>query len=165
MLLELYVPKFQIVPGVTFQVPMGNGSSVDFMVNGICLEYHQLRFHGDRRRFGDFPDRQSYLRFIQDLYKVRHNRYKRDRLLLHTTEVLRSAYWDRRRRLIDSNPEHAGRELIVAHDVGELYEKVILRFNPLSAPMREELSELFGTLIKHIAKESRGQSERGRRAA
>lgn len=164
-LLELYVPGFTVIDGETFQVPMGNGTSVDFMVKGVLLEYHPPRFAGDRRRFGDFPTRAAYVRFMRELSKVRHNPYKRGKLLRETAEILKSSYAERRRKLVDSCPEHSGKELVIAHDMDELYEKIILRFNPHHAPIRAELHEVFAAMIKEIARQNRGYSDRRVRAA
>jgi hypothetical protein len=154
IMLELYVPDFKVQEGVTYQIAMHNGGSVDFAISGVLFEYHHLRSYRDRRRFGDFKDRQSYEAFQRQFCRVRNNPYKREKLIAQTRRELRESYINRRRQMIDANPIHRGRELIVATSVEELYENVIRRFNPHFSPNRDEFLELYERLVRTIAREN-----------
>lgn len=153
-LLELFVPHFKIQPGQTFQVPVGNGSSVDFLVHEVLLEYHGLRFQAERGRYGDFNGRQEYVTFQRRLRQVRGNRYKRQQLMTLTREQLLRNYYERRRRLIDRCAEHQRRELVVASCCDEFYDQIIRRFNRNFCPNRSEFRQIFYALVKVVAREN-----------
>lgn len=153
-LLELFVPDFKIVPGETFQVPVGNGSSVDFLVHGVLLEYHGVRFQAERGRYGDFNSRQEYVQYQRRLRQLRGNRYKREQLTALTREQLILNYFQRRRRVINQHPEHHRRELVVATCCDEFFDRIVRRFNRTFCPTRVEFRQIFYALVKVVAREN-----------
>lgn len=136
MLLELVVPGFSVIEGQTFQVPIGLGRSVDFLIDGVLVEYHEER-----------------------LCELRARR-RRSRRRHDAGESGLQQYAARRRAALDENPRFAGTELIVTTSVAEFYHRVIGRFAPLHRPTQREFEELFWAIVKHVARESRKERHR-----
>lgn len=153
-LLEIFVANFKIRIGETFQIPIGNGSSVDFLVHGLLVEFHGVRFQAEKGRYGDFNSRQEYLTYHRRIRQLRGNRYKRKQLEALTREQLVQNYFQRRRRLVDQHPEHCQRELVVVSCCDDFYDKVIRRFNRSFCPSRAEFRQIFYALVKVVAREN-----------
>lgn len=162
-MLELFVPGFAIRYGETFQISIGAGRSVDFLVQGVLIEFHGLRFRPERRRFGDFSGRHQYKQFERQMRRSRRNRWKRARVIEEAREQLSHNYYQRRARHIRESSEHGERELVVATSCDEFYDLVIRRFNRQFCPTRYEFREIFFAMIKVVVKENAGpQSQRAR---
>ncbi|MBN8548069.1 MAG: hypothetical protein J0M12_02010 [Deltaproteobacteria bacterium] len=153
-LLELFVPGFKIIEGQTFQIALGNGSSVDFFVNGVLVEFHGVRFQAERGRFGDFNSRQEYVQYNRRLRQLRGNRYKRQQFMDLTRERLMQNYFQRRRRLIDQHEAHKRCELVVVSNCDEFYDMVVRRFNRTFCPNRAEFRQIFYALVKVVARQN-----------
>ena len=153
-LLELFVPDFKIIEGETFQVALGNGSSVDFLIHGVLVEFHGVRFQAERGRFGDFNSRQDYVQYNRRLRQLRGNRYKRQQLMELTRDQLIQNYFQRRRRLIDQHEDHRRCELVVAGNCNEFYDRVIRLFNRTFFPNRAEFRQIFYALVKVVARQN-----------
>jgi hypothetical protein len=164
-LLELYVPGFQLIVGKTFQIDIGAGRTVDFLINEVLCEYHGVRLVPDRRRYGDFRDRADYHAYARELHRLGGNQYRRRRHIEATRARLALDYFDRRRRVIDEHPEYAGRELIVATSVDEFYERVVVRFNPRFCPNRDDFAATFAGFAAAIGRANSGANRPRRRAA
>ena len=53
LLLEKYIPDFEMIPGKTFQVPLAFGKQCDFRIGHLYLEYHPVNLQFD------FKDKQA----------------------------------------------------------------------------------------------------------
>lgn len=130
-LLQRYIPRFKLEEGISFQVPVGtdrqgNTLSVDFLVDGVLVEYHPLRFQRDRRRCGDFADSEDHALFRKILHVLSGAR--REFFCRAVNRQLADGYYAKRRALLDLHPLFRRTELIVVTDPSELYRKVIMRF-------------------------------------
>jgi hypothetical protein len=153
-MLELYVPGYQVVIGKTFQIDVGSGRTVDFLIHGVLCEYHGVRLVPDRRRFGDFRDRDEYHAYARELHRLRGNEYRRQRHIDETKAKLAQNYFERRRRMLDDHPEYGVLELVVATSIDEFYERVVMRFNPLFCPTRPDFHESFRSFAGIIARQN-----------
>lgn len=162
-MLELYVPGYQIVIGQTFQIDVGAGRTVDFMINGVLCEYHGVRLVPDRRRYGDFRDRHEYHAYARELHRLGGNGYRRRRHIEETKAKLAQHYFERRRQILDDHPEYAERELIVATSTDEFYERVVMRFNPKFCPTRPDFHESFAGFAAVIARQNSALRRQKRR--
>jgi hypothetical protein len=149
-LLKDFVPHFELQPGVTFQVPIGtdrNGNiiAVDFLVDGVLLEYHPVRFFQSRKRFGDFINREEYRSYA----KVFHSLTSEKREFFHDAMKARLTqnYFNRRRGILDQHPLFRRTELIVATSPAEFYERVINRFGRNHPKTLERFLKIFNELM------------------
>lgn|GEM_PF-6285775 len=154
VILERLIPGFQVIEGLTFQVPMGAGRSVDFQINGVLIEYHQVRLAPKRGSFGDFRNWRQYARYARRAERLIHNKYRWQSFTKKMREKLAFNYYTRRKRVIESNPFYRKSELIVASSREEFYAKVILRFVPRNPPTLAEFLGLFWWWVNIIAKEN-----------
>jgi hypothetical protein len=130
-LLKRYVPHFELQEGLTFQVPIGrdqrgNVLAVDFLVDGVLFEYHPVRLFKNRRRFGDFLNKQEY-RSYADAYHAL-SRDNRDFFQDSVKARLAKNYFIKRRALLDQHPTYRRMELIVATTPEEFFTLVLKRF-------------------------------------
>ena len=153
VLLERFIEGFKVQFRENFQVPIGNGRSVDFCINGVLVEYHPVRLRAEKRRHGDFGSRGEYFRFSRQLKKIgKRKKHARNEFLSKTKHHLTRKYFSKRRHFIDQTPALRGFELVVASTLEEFYQKVIRRFATGNPPPFELFSELFATEVKIIAK-------------
>ena len=78
-LLRRFIANFELREGLTFQVPIGsdgrgNTYSVDFLVDGVLLEYHPVRFYRNKKGFGDFRDSDEYRSYTRPCTPSRESR-------------------------------------------------------------------------------------------
>ena len=153
-ILELLIPGFKIVEGVTFQVPIGEGRSVDFFINGALVEYHQPRLHPERGKIGDFQNRDDYMFFLRSLKRSGGNTWRKQKLIDETRNELASNYYHKRRELIDRNTELRNTELIVATSREDFYRKIILRFVAENPPSLGDFIARFWWWVNIIARQN-----------
>lgn len=112
--LKLYVPKFSIKPGDTFQVPIGT-KTIDYYVPsgelGVFVEWHPIKLGDPRRQISDFPDVKSYKAFQK--MKRRSNEGRGAFISLWKKKLLED-YATQRRELIDSS-SYDGTPLVVGY--------------------------------------------------
>lgn len=113
------------------QVPIGadrfnHMRHVDFMVNGVLVEYHQVRFWRNARRYGDFLSPREYRTYRETVRTLDPEERKIFQELTKTKLAMN--YTLKREQQIEQSSEHSGRELIVATSPADFYNKVIVRF-------------------------------------
>lgn len=159
LLLEYFIPGFDIVPGKTFQVAIGSGRSVDFCINGTLVEYHQLRLHPSRGKFGDFGSEAEFKEYRRVLQRVRGNSHKRALLSKIVHQRLAGNYFRKRRAFLDQSPHFSQCELIVATTRDEFYDLVVRPFAIVEVPSNRVLEEIFWRGVKQVAAEqARGRA-------
>lgn len=129
-LLRRYVPHFELRDGLTFQVPIGrdqhgNVLAVDFFVDGVLFEYHPVRLFKNRRRFGDFLNKQEYCTYTQMYHSLRRD--QRDFFQEAMRARLTKNYYAKRRALLDQHPGYRRMELVVATTPEEFYHLILRR--------------------------------------
>jgi len=145
-LMERYIPGFRSAAGISYNVPVpdrdrGTIKTVDFLVKGAFFEFHPPRFwRSGKRRCGDFASRLDYLRYRKEL-KAIDDPAQREKFKQQTRDALSRRYAAERLRVIRSNPELSGVELIVAVSAADFCGKVIRRFAPEAPSLKALLSE------------------------
>lgn len=152
VLLQLYVPGFKVIEGRTYQVPFGNGRSVDFVVDDFVFEYHQPRFFPERRRYGDFRDGREYSKFIEKFNRLRSNPRQAAKLVKETEEQLVRNYYEKRRAQLDEHPLLSELDLVVAGSPGEFHSRVIQQYQAGDSPSADEFLEIFRAIVRNIAR-------------
>lgn len=132
VLMERYIPGFQVILGRSFQVPIGRSAAgyrltADYYVEGALFEFHPPRRAGGWKNIGDFrtPEEQrTYYRNRLGLSGDDLHRY-----CAEIDNQLCRNYVERRSKQIASG-DYRGTELIHAASPREFYDKVICRFSP-----------------------------------
>ncbi|MAG20163.1 hypothetical protein CL618_01890 [archaeon] len=144
-LLEKYVPHFDIREGETFQINGDIEKSIDFLVNGVFVEWHPCTpYHGGR---GDIPiheEGQSFKRVTGNLEGAEKKEFVQDYGL-----VLAMNYLDERRQAVE-NSSYASTEVVLVQDPKQLYE-FISRYNP-DMPEQAEFVREFRNITKQVKK-------------
>lgn len=149
ILLERYLPSFQIKRGVSFQVPI-DGKRIDFClgeVSGspIYLEYHPIILGRPGFRH-DFDSDEEAARFYASYAAAPPQ--ERANLAKHTKEALSQRYADTRRSLALSLDPDA----ILHHveDAGTLYDLMLKTHQSIALPPREAFEWEFHALVKAL---------------
>lgn len=151
VMLEYYIPGFDIVPGRTFQIPLGKGRSCDFLINGILVEYHEVRLKPSRGRYGDFSDESDLREYQNRARRLKYKHKKRRALDRITRQRLTLRYIERRLRHISECRHHSDRELIVATSREDFYDQVLTRFAIVEVPPLDVYLKQFWHLVRVIA--------------
>lgn len=119
VLLEKYIPGFELETNKTFQVNVGFGKTIDFVVNNVFVEFHPISLHRE------FDNRVALRHLLHSLKHVKQS--TRQDIAEAIADEMAEKYYRRRRFLVTV---HAGadKELIVAHDKRQFYRYVIRRF-------------------------------------
>lgn len=145
VLLDHYLPCFQIerhhqiVIGIN---PQGHALTVDFMVGGVLVEYHEPQLLTLRRKqLGDFRE----LKEKNNFFRALRNASKSEREVL-TERKKREAldrYRERRSKQVAKSKDHSRRELVVVSSAEELYDSVMTRFRATHLPSRALFVQIF----------------------
>lgn len=153
VLMEKYIPGYKNVPHKTFQIPVydfktGTTCTIDFLVNGVFLEYHPPRFWKMGKTYGDFNSAGEYFRYRKALGAKETPEEKRE--YRETTQrKLQDRYQTERREIVAGNPDYASIPLVVAGSPAEFYDKILARFGS-NLPPREEFLSDFRSLTNEI---------------
>jgi len=152
-LLRRFVPGFELKLGLTFQVAIGadgrgNTYSVDFLVDGVLLEYHPVRFYRNKKGYGDFRDREEYRGYTRAMHALKGESRRFFQESMETR--LKANYFSKRRALLDQHPLFRRMELIVATSPEELYSLVIRRFGRSYPASSESFVKLFDELNRAL---------------
>lgn len=153
MLLERYVPGFVLQEHRTFQIPVydyqkGTTKTVDFMVNGVYLEFHPPRFWREGKRYGDFESAKEYFDYRKQLKALETPEEKRT-FKEETQKMLSERYAEKRRAIVTAFTGDPATELLVATSPETLYERVIERFGA-NYPSKEEFAEEFWAIVAEV---------------
>jgi hypothetical protein len=116
LLLERYIPGFELIPGKTFQVPIGLGKHCDFKVGNIFLEYHPVNLHFE------FYDKQALRQFRTAMRHVPKNAKRQ--IVEALKDELGERYYRNRKQVVDMWITSQN-EFVVVQDPVELYRQVI----------------------------------------
>lgn len=155
ILLEELIPGFSVKEGDTFQLPLGQGRTVDFLINNTLVEFHFPRSYSRGNDLGDFKDHKERRTFLKSLSRVGRNRHQRKKLLRATHEQLINNYTAKRRRQIDMSVYGPHTELIVASTPEEFYWKVICRFVGLNVISEQKFVERFEQCCRSVISTTR----------
>jgi len=148
-LLKRYVPHFDLRHGLTFQVPIGRDTqgnllAVDFLVDGVLFEYHPVRLFKNRRRYGDFNNKQEYRAYTDAFHSIRSD--QREFFLDAVRARLTKNYYAKRRALLDQHPAYRRMELVVATSPEEFYHLILKRFGKNAPRSLERFLAIFEEL-------------------
>ncbi len=158
VLLEYFIPGFDIISGKTFQVPLGNGRSADLKINDVIVEYHQVRLIPSRGKLGDYPSEQAFQEYLNLRRRFKRSPHKRRALERVTRRHLLHYYTLRRKKHVEASPWHQNCELVVASSPEEFYFLVLDRFSILELPPLEKFFQMFWNLVRTIAEQCQEKS-------
>lgn len=138
MLLERYVPGFEVKTGATFQVGVGHNKVIDFLVNGVFVEYHPITLKFEF-------DNPMALRKISDGLRRVEPHARREIVEGIKLELAEKYY--RRRKFLVSMAAGKNAELICCTNPEEFCKYVVQRFGE-SAPKLPALLTQFHNLIQ-----------------
>lgn len=133
VMLEKFVPDFQLVMRETLQIPVGFGKTIDFKVQGVFIEYHPCSIHHEF-------DNRSALRELLDVLK-RLKPHQRDIIRASIEDELHEKYCRRRKFLLTATVGKDA-ELIVCRNQDDFYTAVIKRFG-IGYPQLKEFRREF----------------------
>ncbi len=153
ILLEKYIPGFTLTKGITYQVPIGispegHVRTVDFRFKDTLIEFHPPRIWSRVTRLGDIPTRKTARKLRKLLYSGKLPKKKKKMIREKLRSILKTQYWKRRRKAIDSGGVFQHCKLIVIGNAKELYEQVLLVLAPENAPPLETFLREFSSLQK-----------------
>lgn len=165
MLLERFVPGFGLEEHRTFQVPVydyakGTTKTIDFLVNGVYVEFHPPRFWREGKRYGDFKNAKEYFDYRRELKSLGTPEEKRA-FREETKRFLTERYAEERRRIAARFSGDPQTELIVVTSAESLYEQVIRRFGS-GYPSKKEFVREFDAIVAEV-KANDGDPELSRR--
>lgn len=155
ILLEQLIPNFSVKEGHTFQLPLGQGRTVDFLIENTLVEFHFPRSYSRGRDLGDFKDKKERRDFLRSLNRVGRNRHQRKKLLRATHKKLLQNYVQKRRKQIDLSLYGPHTELIVASTPEEFYHNVICRFVGWDVVSEEDFVRRFEQCCRSVVTSSR----------
>lgn len=164
-LLSKYIPDYRVVPGLSFQVPIGVGSggdvqTVDFRINDIFVEYHPPRIHQPSRRARVAQRESREIRHLRGLLRKKGvSRRVRDMAYDRLRHCLTSQYVDNRMTLLSASPVIEDFTLIVLTSPEELYRDLLCYLQVPRLPDIMEFISEFKELMKRVT-DGRDYSER-----
>lgn len=138
MMLEKYVPNFELKNGSTFQVGVGYSKTIDFYVNGTFVEYHPINLAHE------FDNRTALRKFFEAMRHVKS--HAKDTIINAIKDELAEKYY-RRRKFLVTMAAGKDTELIVSGNPQDFYRDVLKRFGVNVPKEREALIE-FQTLCR-----------------
>jgi hypothetical protein len=155
ILLEELIPDFCVQEGKTYQLPLGGGRTVDFLIENTLVEFHYPRFFSRSNDLGDFESRKERSDFHKALKRVGRNKHQKKKLMDATHEKLIRNYSLKRRRQIDHSLYGPHTELIVAASASDFYWKVICRFASVHAISEADFIDRFNLCCRSVIKSSK----------
>ncbi|MCB0354677.1 MAG: hypothetical protein KDD64_14170 [Bdellovibrionales bacterium] len=159
VLMEQYIPGFELIPWKTIQVPIGLGSggdlqTVDFRFGNNFIEYHPprvKRFPSNRRAKRRRKNEPRKLRELRRQLNDSHGRPRRKKKLLQEMrDFLGEGYRRKREMQLRNSPLVQRFSLFVVATPQELYQDVILRFGRRRLPSPERFVALFRDLTFQV---------------
>ena len=141
LMLEKYIPGFQLIAGETFQVAVGS-KRFDFKVVGVFIEFHPVQLRHD------FTSQNAYQKFLSALGRLPE--WQRSELADILHEEFAGQYAKRRRDVLNSFEQTKSAELVVCHDRGDFVRRVIRRFGGAGVPSETKLLREFEALYRRM---------------
>jgi|GEM_PF-2584584 len=143
LMLEKYVPNFELVPGETFQIGVGS-KRFDFKIDGVFIEFHPVQLRND------FTSQQAY----QNLQAAlgRFAEWQRNELNDILRDEFGGQYAKRRRDILNCFEATRNAELIICHDREDFARRVLRRFSGPGIPSEAKLLAEFETLYRGMSK-------------
>jgi hypothetical protein len=145
VMLEKYVPGFELKMGHTLQVDIGQGRTCDFRVNGVFVEFHPIVL------MREFRDSKAFRDFWQCAQKLK--RPIREVMVSAIQSEMREQYFHRRKLLIDA--KFGCETLVVAINVNEVRD--FMRWHSVTLPSAKAFRNEFDGLCKQLKEEVKGK--------
>lgn len=143
LMLEKYVPGFQLIPGETFQIGVGS-KRFDFKIDGVFIEFHPVQLRND------FTSQQAYHNFQSALGRLPE--WQRNDLSDILSEEFGGQYAKRRRDILNCFEATKNAELIICHDREDFVRRVLKRFGRPGIPSETKLLREFEALHRRMYK-------------
>lgn len=138
IMLEKYVPDFKLVPGETFQIPVGS-KKIDFQLEGVFVEFHPIQLRHE------FASKKAY-----DQFKVAIGRledWQKSELQEILSEEFQMQYKKGRVNILGCFEETKNSEVIICYNGSDFVDNVLMRFGSRSElPSRNKLLEEWNSL-------------------
>ena len=138
MLLERYVKGFELHQGVTYQVGVGHNKTIDFLINGVFVEYHPINLKFEF-------DNPIALRMV--LGGTRHVNQHAKREIIEGIKLELAEKYYRRRKFLVTIAAGKDTELICCFNAEDFCKRVIRRFSD-NAPKVPELMKQWNRLVQ-----------------
>jgi hypothetical protein len=145
VMLEKYVPGFELKMGETLQVDIGQGRTCDFRVNKVFLEFHPIVLTRE------FRDSKAFREFWQCAQKLK--RPIREIMVSAIQAEMKEQYYHKRKMLIDG--KFGIETLYVAANVNELRD--FMRWHSVTLPSQSQFRAEFDGLCKQLKNEVKGK--------
>lgn len=138
IMLEKYVPNFKLVPGETFQIPIGS-KKIDFQLDGVFIEFHPIQLRHE------FASKKAYEQFKVALGRLED--WQRSELQEILSEEFQMQYKKGRVNILNCFEETKNAEVIVCYSGSDFVDNVLMRFGSRSElPSRNKLLEEWNSL-------------------
>lgn len=138
IMLEKYVHDFRLVPGETFQIPVGS-KKIDFQLEGVFVEFHPIQLRHE------FASKKAY-----DQFKVAIGRledWQKSELQEILSQEFQMQYKKGRVNILGCFEETKNSEVIVCYNGSDFVDNVLMRFGSRSElPSRNKLLEEWNSL-------------------
>lgn len=156
VLMQKYLPGFQIVPGETFQVAV-KGGRCDFLYNGTFIEYHPIKAFWTSNGNGSFKTQEHYERFLAIKRQLAGMPKKMRQHYVDQVKVeLLQSYEEERKALVKSSVAYGECDLRVVTSAEDLYYSVIRPFGK-NVPSKKAFEAEFKRITARALKEHRAQ--------
>ncbi|MGA1192197.1 MAG: hypothetical protein ACO3XO_07950 [Bdellovibrionota bacterium] len=138
IMLEKYVQDFQLVPGKTFQIPVGS-KKIDFQLEGVFVEFHPIQLRHE------FASKKAYEQFKVAIGRLED--WQKNELQEILSEEFQMQYKKGRVNILGCFDETKNSEVIVCYSGSDFVDNVLMRFGSRSElPSRNKLLEEWNSL-------------------
>jgi|GEM_PF-2010835 len=155
-LMEKYIPDYKIIPGTSFQVPIGVGcggdvQTIDFRLRDIFVEYHPPRIHQVSRRAKVLRKESREIRRLRGLLRKRGvSRKLRDQTYERLRRCLTEQYVESRMEVLSNSPLTQDFTLVVLTSPEELYRDFLCSLHISRLPDIGSFVSEFKRLMKQV---------------
>jgi hypothetical protein len=152
VMMSKYIKGYIPIEGKTFQVQL-TGRFIDFVLDGVVVEYHPILPFWSRNGIGSFKSRDEYENFNRVKSSIRS--IEKKKLFIDETKAqLAEAYREERQAIVDASPTLRGYELVVAESPEDFYYAVVRRFGQ-SVPSKALFMREFNKIKARIRQEQK----------
>lgn len=168
ILMEKYIPDFVVKLGKNCEVPAGMRKeelqSADFLVAGVIFEYHVPVSWTGKKKHGDYIDRAEAGKKKELLRKIgKEDPELREYAMELVMAKLQANYINKRRAFFNRNPAFKDKELVVAGNPEEFYDRIISRFGHKFPGDKAQFVQEFKELLELGDRSEKKQNKKERR--
>jgi len=143
-MLEKYIPGFKLIPGETFQIPVGT-KKIDFRINGVFVEFHPVQIRHE------FTSKSAYDKFQAAMGRL--TTWESQSIESILMEEFSGQYTKGRRLILNCFEGTKNAELVVCANRAEFVKNVLRRFGGPGTPSESKLLREFDKLFRETKKQ------------